>query len=272
MSAYTHTQPSPPEPILSSPDLDSMPSPTGAKTLALLDLLAAHPAGLSAAEATRLSGITGNLVFRILKTLAVMGYAVQREDDKRYTLSNRLLDLSRPKVGDKSLVVCAQEAMRALRDDLGETVQLLIESGGKALVLEQFQGIHALQVTGQIGMRCPLYSCAPGKAILAWWSEEQRARWFQGRALKSFTPTTLSRRTELEKELALSRIQGFTVDRAEGIEGIHCVAAPILDEFGNPFAAITTMAPLARLPEERFEHVGTRLVEAARQIQQRLRL
>ncbi|MEY2599891.1 MAG: Transcriptional regulator KdgR [Verrucomicrobiota bacterium] len=266
MSAYTQTVPSP------STDLDALPSPTGAKTLALLDLLAQHPAGLSAAEATRYSGITGNLVFRILKTLALMGYAVQREDDKRYTLSNRLLDLSRPKVGDKSLVVCAQDALRSLRDELGETVQLLIESGGKALILEQFQGIHALQVTGRIGMRCPLYSCAPGKAILAYWSEAQRNQWFLGRSLKSFTPTTLSRRKDLERELELTRLTGFAVDRAEGIEGIHCIAAPILDEYGNPVAAVTIIAPMARLPESQFETVGRRVQEAARQIEARLRL
>lgn len=249
-----------------------MPSPTGAKTLALLDLLASQPAGLSAAEATRLSGITGNLVFRILKTLALTGYAVQREDDKRYTLSNRLLDLSRPKVGDKSLVVCSQQALRDLRDDLGETVQLLIESGGKALILEQFQGVHALQVTGRIGMRCPLYSSAPGKAILAWWSQAQRDQWFLGRSLKSFTANTLSRRKDLERELQLSRLTGFTIDRAEGIEGIHCVAAPILDEYGNPVAAVTIIAPMARLPEAHFEKVGRRVQEAGRQIEALLRL
>jgi IclR family acetate operon transcriptional repressor len=139
-----------------SRNLDAMPSPTGAKTLALIDLLAQHSAGLSSAEAARKSGITGNLVFRVLKTLVEMGYATQREDNKLYALSNRLLDLSRPKVGDRSLVLCAHEALRSLRDDTGETVQLTIESGGKALLMEQFQGSHPLQVCGQIGMRVPL--------------------------------------------------------------------------------------------------------------------
>ena len=249
-----------------------MPSPTAAKTLVLLNVLAAHPAGLTAAEATRLSGVTGNLAFRILKTLTSMGYAVQREDNKSYSLSNRLLDLARPKIGDKSLVVCAQGPLRELRDELGETIQLLIESDGKALVLEQLPGVHSLQVTGKIGMRCPLYSCAPGKAILAWWSESRRAEWFLGRPLKSFTSTTLSRRADLERELKLAYLKGFAVDRAEGIEGIHCIAAPILDEYGNPLAAVTTLAPLARLPESRFEAVGAKVIETARKIEQALRL
>jgi len=117
---------------------------------------------------------------------------------------------------------------------LGRLCSCVIESSGKALVLEQVQGPHALQVCGQVGMRIPLYSCAPGKAILAWWSEERRAEWFRGRDLKSFTANTLSRRRELERELAESVLKGFTVDRAEGVDGIHCVAAPVLDELAIP--------------------------------------
>ena len=261
-----------PSTIPSTTELDAMPSPTGAKTLALLDLLARHPVGLSSAEAARQSGITPNVVFRVLKTLVLMGYALQREDSKAYVLSNRLLDLSRPKVGDRSLVLSAHEAMRSLRDDTGETVQLHMESGGKTLVLEQFQGTHPLQVCGQIGMRIPLYSCAPGKAFLAWWNESKRVEWFCGRALKKFTSTTLVRRKDFEHELAAARLQGFTVDRAEGVEGIHCVAAPVLDEYGNPIAAITVMAPAARMPEDNFAGFGERCARAARETEQRVRL
>lgn len=254
------------------PDLDTMPSPTGAKMLAVIDLLSKHPAGLSSAEVTRRTGITGNVVFRLLKTLAAMGFAAQREDDKTYTLSNRLLDLSRPKVAGKSLVVCAQEALRELRDDTGEAVQLLIESGGKMLVMEQFHGTHAIQVCGQIGMRVPMYSCAPGKAILALWGEKKRAEWFRGRALKSFTSHTLSKRKDLERDLELARLRGYTVDCEEGIEGIRCVAAPVCDEFGNPIAAITVMAPLSRLTADLFEKLGQRVMQAARDIEKEVRL
>ncbi|WP_166647346.1 IclR family transcriptional regulator [Prosthecobacter fusiformis] len=249
-----------------------MPSPTGAKTLALIDLLAKHPAGLSASEATRLSNITGNLVFRILKTLVEMGFAMQREDDKTYTLSNRLLDLSRPKVGDRSLVLCAHEAMRSLRDETGETAQLTIESGGKAMLLEQFRGTHALQVCGQIGMRVPLYSCAPGKAILAWWNQEKREEWFRGCTLKSFTRHTLSKRADLEQNLAQTRSKGFAVDLEEGIEGIRCIAAPILDEYGSPVAAITFIAPVSRMPDASLAPFGSRCMRAAQEIEKRLRL
>jgi DNA-binding IclR family transcriptional regulator len=252
-------------------DLDALPSPTAAKTLAILDLLARHPTGVSAADASRRTGVTANLTFRILKTLVALGYALQHPDTKTYTCSSRLLDLARPRSGERSLVVCAHDALRALRDATGETVQLVIESGGKGLVLEQVRGTHALQVSGQVGMQVPLHSCAPGKALLAWWSRERRAEWLRGRALTRYTATTLTTRADLERELVASRARGWTVDRAEGIEGIHCVAAPVLDPHDRPVAGVTIMAPASRMAEERFAALGGRCVRTARAIQARLR-
>jgi DNA-binding IclR family transcriptional regulator len=260
---------------LLSPDtgIDEMPSPTGAKTLVLLDLLSRHGAGLTVAEATRRSGFTQNLVFRLLKTLVLMGYATQREDSKAYVLTHRLLELTGPRQGDRSLALCAHEALRRLRDETGETVQLVVEAGGKGLVLEQFRGSHPLQVCGEVGMRVPLYSCAPGKAILASWGEEKRAEWFRGRGrkLKKFTATTLARREDLLRELDSVARQGYAVDRAEGVEGIHCVAVAILGEYCQPVGAVTVMAPIHRMPGDAFPRVAEQCREAAVRIELKLK-
>jgi len=248
-------------------DFDALPSPTCGKTLAIVDLVARHPRGITAAQAARASGITPNLVFRILKTLVALGYCLQHGTTKTYTLSGKLLEMAGPQSGDQSLVLAGHEALRALRDATGETVQLLIESGGKALVLEQLRGTQALQVCGEVGLRTPLYSSAPGKAILAWWSDKRRSEWFRGRTLKSFTATTLSDRGRLEDELVASRARGYTVDRAEGLAGIHCVAAPILDLHGTPLAAVTIMAPVSRMSVDRFPSLGEQCITAAHAIE-----
>ena len=247
-------------------DFDSLPSPTCAKTLAVLAIVARHPQGVRAAQAARASGITPNLVFRILKTLAALGYCHQHATTKAYRLSGKLLDMAGPQAGDRSLVVAAHPVLRRLRDATGETVQLVIESAGKALVLEQVRGTQALQVCGQVGMRAPLYSCAPGKAILAWWPADRRATWLRETKLKRFTATTLTDRRLLEAELESSRERGYTVDRAEGLEGIHCVAAPMCDLHGTVVAAVTIMAPVSRLPEEAFAASGALCIAAAEAI------
>ena len=249
-------------------DLDALPSPTCGKTLAVLETVARHPDGITGARVARETAITPNLVFRILKTLVATGYCRQDAATKAYSLGGKLLELVGPRSDDRSLALVAHEPLLAMRDATGETVQLVIESDGKAVVLDQVQGIHALQVCGRIGMRTPLYSCAPGKAILAWWTPQRRDAWFRGRSLKPFTPTTLATRQALEADLEASRSRGYTVDRAEGLAGIHCVAAPILDVHGRPLAAVTIMAPVSRLPETAFAESARHCIETARRIEE----
>jgi DNA-binding IclR family transcriptional regulator len=248
-------------------DFDAQPSPTCAKTLAVLESVARHPDGMTGAGVVRETKVTPNLAFRILKTLVGLGYCRQDPTTKTYSLTGKLLDLVGPRADDRSLAVVSHESIVRLRDATGETAQLVIESEGKTLVLDQVQGVHAIQVCGRLGMRAPLYSCAPGKAILAWWSETRRDEWFRGHTLKQFTATTLTDRSTLDAELAESRGRGFTVDRAEGLEGIHCVAAPILDTHGQPLAAVTIMAPVFRLPESAFAAVADHCITAARGIE-----
>ncbi|MEM9283194.1 MAG: IclR family transcriptional regulator [Verrucomicrobiota bacterium] len=253
------------------PDLDEMPSPTGAKTLLILDFLSRHPEGSTASQTARELGLTANLVARLLQTMSSMGYATRREDNKAYVLSNRLLDLARPKIEGKSLVVCSHEALHRLRDETEETVQLVIEANGKALVMEQVSGLHPLQVCGKVGMQVPLYSCAPGKSILSAWSDEKCQSWLKGRVLKSFTPATLSRREDLLDDLDQCRGRGYAIDRAEGIEGIHCVAVAIRDRYNQPIGAITVMAPIARMEESDFEGYALHCLAARDEIELRLR-
>jgi DNA-binding IclR family transcriptional regulator len=198
-----------------------------------------------------------------LKTLVAQGFCLQQPETKAYRLSSRLLELACPQIGETSLAVVAYGPLCQLRDTTGETAQLVIESAGKALVLEQVRGTQPLQVCGQVGMRTPLYSSAPGKAILAWWDDQQRAAWFRSRRLKRFTAATLADRPSLLADLARSRDRGYTVDLAEGNEGIHCVAAPILDPYGKPLAAVTIMAPVSRLDAETIPAAATACTTAA---------
>lgn len=250
--------------------IESAQSPGTDRTLAILELLSEYSLGLSVAQMVRHLGISQNSAFRITHTLLERGYLHRRESDKCFVLSNKLFDLSRPKINEKSLVVCAYEAMQGLRDREGETVQLLVKSGDKAVVLEQVGGTHPVKVTGEIGMRVPLFSCAPGKAILALLPDDEFADWLGGVKLKSYTATTLSTHKALKEDLAKTRQRGYAIDLAEGLEGIHCIGAPIYNQYEYPVAALTVMSPSFRLTEADFARLGRECVQAAREIQERL--
>ncbi len=245
-------------------------SPGTDRTLAILEVLSKHPEGLTLAEMVRTLELPQNSVFRITTTLHERGYVQRRENDKRYVLTHKLFDLVRPRVADKSLVVCSYEALKGLRDVTGETTQLFAMSGRKGVVLEQVSGRHPVQVMGEVGLQVPLYSCAPGKALLAWLPEEEFSGWLGQVTLKRFTPTTLATEKALREDLEATRKRGFSVDRAEGLEGIHCVAAPVLNAFEYPVAALTVMAPAFRLPEEDFDKWGEQVTQFAGEVRRRL--
>ncbi|WP_395751078.1 IclR family transcriptional regulator [Prosthecobacter sp.] len=245
-------------------------APGTERTLAILELLGRHRAGLSLTEIARELDLPVNSVFRITGTLHSRGYLQRREDDKRFVLTNKLFDLSRPQVREKSLVVCALESLKWLRDETGETTQILASVNHKMTVLEQCISSQPIKVSSTVGLQVPMYSCAPGKAVLAHLPPQELESFFTTVQLKQYTPTTLATRELLETDLTKTRKRGFSTDIAEGLEGIHCVAAAILDEYHYPVAAITVMSPSFRLKRDQFEKAGKLCLEAAATITRRL--
>lgn len=248
------------------------PAPTVAKTMAVIEAVGRHSTGLTQSEVVLATGCSANLVFRVLSTLVTLGYMQRLDEDRRYVLTSKLIENCQPRRLDKSLVLCAYAEMLRLRDQTRETVQLVIRAGNKAMVLEQVSGLEAVQVMGRIGMQVPLYSCAPGKAILASLSDTELKHWLSTIELKAFTDNTRSTKNALLSDLQSVRQKGYAEDWEEGIEGIRCVAAAIVDFYNNPIGAITVMSPTKRLPQKRFAEIGQMCTTAAREIQREMLL
>lgn len=246
-------------------------APGTERTLAILEVLSkAGHGGLTASEIARALNLPQNSTSRIVETIQEFGYIERRFEDRRYVLTRKLLDLARPSVGDKSLAACAFEPLCQLRDLTGETAQLLVRSQHKSVVIEQVASRQPVKVLGEIGFRVPLYSCAPGKAVLAALPASELQTFYKEVKLKRFTPTTHATRESLTRELETIRAQGYAVDLAEGLEGIHCVGAAITDAQGYPLAALTVIGPSFRLRTEHFETLGRQCIESAAAIQRRI--
>jgi IclR family acetate operon transcriptional repressor len=240
------------------------------RTLAILEYLGRFRTGQSSSEIARALSLPVNSVGRINETMHKRGWLYRREDDRRYVLTNRVADLTRPQINDKSLVVSSWDSLKQLRDITGETSQLLAMVEGKALVLEQCVSDQAIKVSARVGLRVPCYSCAPGKSILAALPEEELKSYLNEVNLKRFTPRTLATRSLLVEDLDKIRSCGYALDLAEGLEGIHCVSAVILDDYQYPVGAITVIAPSFRLESDRFEEIGKACMKTAESIRKKL--
>jgi DNA-binding IclR family transcriptional regulator len=231
--------------------------------LALLEHLVGRPGGATLSELGAELGLSPTSVFRLAGALEDLGYLRRDEKTKRFAVTQKLLLLGQPHSGSRSLVECALEPMRRVLRATGETIQLCCPSEAQCVVIEQLPALHPFKYIVDLGSRPPAYCCAPGKAILAFLPKEELEAVLPMIEFVKHTSHTIGSREEFLAELDRIRACGYALDRGEHFDGIHCVAAPILDRHGRAIAAITIAGPSTRIPEEHFEEIGQLIISAA---------
>ena len=132
--------------------------------LTVLDLLGAGDGGLSADDMAARSGLSLEMVGRILSALAGFGLVIPCSDGT-YALGRRFLGLASRVGWVESLQLAARAPLTRLRDESGETSSLLLEDSGQALYLDQVESRHELRCRGWVGRRVPLKGTSVGQAF-----------------------------------------------------------------------------------------------------------
>ena len=83
--------------------------------------------------------------------------------------------------------------------------------------------------------------------------------------LPRLTKNTITSVTALIKELDLIRRRGYSVDDQEAIEGVRCVAVPIISPEGDLLAAMA-VRPAVRMTDAQLKRAVPMLRTAAEQI------
>lgn len=236
--------------------------------MAVLEYLATHNRSATLTELSERLGFPTASVYRITDALTKMGYLSRDPASKRFTLTNQMLLLGRPHGQESGLVESALPAMRGLRKATGETTQICCLVDRDVVILEQLLATHPFKYSVELGARCPCYSCAPGKAMVAYMQAEDREELISRLRFKKFTANTITTRDAFRNELEQIRETGYAVDRAEGLDGIRCIAAPIRDRQGIPVGSITIAGPSSRILESDFDRLGSIVIEACARAEQ----
>jgi IclR family acetate operon transcriptional repressor len=132
--------------------------------IAVLELFGAGGGGLSVEDIETRSGLSREMVGRILTALAGFGLVVPCSDGT-YALGRRLLGLASRVGWVESLQLAARPALTRLRDKSRETASLLLEDAGQALYLDQVESRFDLRCRGWVGRRVPLEGTSVGAAF-----------------------------------------------------------------------------------------------------------
>lgn len=247
-----------------SPTSDPVASvPALQRGLALLQELATRPHGASQTELAAILKLPQTTVHRLAFALEKLGYVQKNLVNRTWRVTQKLLLLGQPHSGGRSLIEAALPSMRGILEVTNETTQLCVLAESQCVIIEQLPSKHPFKYFVDLGSRAPAQCCAPGKAMLAFLPESQLSRVIGQLSFSAYTKNSIRSKAHLLRELEVVRASGFAVDRAEHFEGIHCVAAPLLDLHGSPFGAITIAGPSSRIPESKFEPWGDVIREAA---------
>lgn len=240
-------------------------APALQRGLAVLEFLAGREEGATLSEISAALGLSPASCFRLTGVLEDSGYVLREDASRRFRLSRKLLLLGQPQHEGRSLVESCLPAMREVLALTGETVQLCCLAEHECVMIEQLPSTHPFKYIVDLGSRPPIHCCAPGKAMLAHLDEAALNATLDTVTFTAHTPRTLASREAFVESFAKIRERGFAVDQGEHFEGIHCVAAPLLDRHGHPVAAITIAGPSSRIQARRFTELGRIMKQAAAQ-------
>ncbi len=240
------------------------------RALEIIELLANNSQGLNSSEISTQSNIPRNSIFRITATLFDRGYLNRDEDTKAFQLSQKLLVLGYNALTEESLVEKALDHMRRLRDMFGETVPLGVLHGHEGMVIEEVPGIHSFRFVLEPGRKFQLHTAAPGKAMIAFLPKEAQEKIFKKIVFKKYSSRTILSLEKYRRVLTKVRKDGYSIDHAEEIEGMHCISAPVFNRHGKPIAAIWITGPSIRIPESEFEKIGKQVKKHADSISKSL--
>lgn len=198
-------------------------------------------------EISRRLSVAKSSAFRLLCTLERRGYVERHDGGRQYRLGPRWLSYRDVGARHAPLTEAAIPQMRHLLDAFKETVNLGVLSDGEVLYLEMLESSHSFRMAAAVGTRSPVHSTALGKAIAAHLPPSDLDRLIRTRGLHALTPRTITSPAAWKRDLARTRVRGFSDDNGETEAGAACLGAPIFGPDGEVVGAISISGPTSRM-------------------------
>jgi DNA-binding IclR family transcriptional regulator len=205
---------------------------------------------LSAVEVNERLGVARSTAYRYLQSLTQSGFLEGSESG--YRLGRRVMELARLARRGLGLSDVARTAMRALADEVRETVLLTKLAGASVICLEREEvSDRVVRISYERGQVLPANAGAAAHVLLAWLPDDQVTSIVEAAPLPRFTDTTVTSLRELRERLRDTAARGYAISRAELDPDVLGIAAPVRDDDGRVTAAISVAAVASRIPDDR---------------------
>lgn len=237
--------------------------------LDVLDALS-NADGITLSELSVRLSRSPSTIYRILNTFAQRAVVEVDPGTQTWHVGPAAFRLGSSFLRRSSILERARPVMRALMEEIGETANLGIERSNSVLFVSQVETRETIRAFFPPGTQSPLHASGIGKALLSRFSEKRLDRMLRRNTLETFTENTIVDPGALRRDLADILTKGYALDNEEREIGMRCIAAPIVDNFGETVAGISVSGPTHRMTEDRFEKIGQLVRDAGNSLSQGL--
>jgi DNA-binding IclR family transcriptional regulator len=237
------------------------------KVFLLIDAFTAEVPEWTLADLARHVDMPKPTVHHIMTTLLEGGWIDRHAESKKFRLGVRLWEKGSLAIRQMGLREIARPYVEALVQKCGETVRLGIldtADPGWVIYIDRVEGRQTVRADNAGTVRAPSYCVATGKAMLAH-NPEIIDRVF-ARQMRGYTEHTLTKPAELDRDLALTRRRGYSLNRSEFHGEVVGIAAPIHNHEGRVVAAVGISAPAYRLGADVIKRIAPVVVATAGEI------
>ena len=239
------------------------------KTATLLKLLGRAPYVHSVTELGEQISCSKSGTFKLLASLVKTGLAAQTPEHK-YTLGPAVYVLGRTYEDKIGLSKMVKPYLVRLRDMTGENASFSMLINGKAILIYREESQQLVRVMGNVGQERPLYAGATGKILGAYQEESVIRKRLMEEPMKAFTENTILSPEGLLNEYAKIREQGYAISDGELNSETIGIGAPIYDESGNVWAAVSIGAPNMRVDAVKMERYIFLIREIAKEMSEQM--
>ena len=234
-------------------------------TVRMLEQLATHDE-LGISEIARETGMNKARVYRYMRTLVSLGYAVQFDGSERYARGPKLQALARVigQSAEESVVDLARPVLQRLHETFDHTFNLSLVYGASVTIVESLQGKGLVGIVVQVNQQLPLHASAAGKLLLA--DLLRTTGDLPEGKLERFTPHTIQDRDLLRRDIEDVAAKGWADAPEQVVLGINAVSVPIHDHRGELVAMVTAMDSIQFITHEPSQALVDKLREAAAEI------
>ena len=243
---------------------------SAARSLRLLELIAAAREGLSHKDLSKSLDIPGSSLSALLATLVSREYLSFDPLSRRYLIGPEILHLAGRYLANFDIIRLGSLILRELVASINESALIAIRRENSIQIISKELCSERIQQMIDIGEIAPLHATAAGKAILAFFSDDDLKRYFSSVKLNPLTPKTITDKKILTDQLQQISAGAIAYSMREYDEHIIAMAAPIFDLHHRVAASITVPVPVVRFNSEKENIIEPALKTAAESLSRQL--